>query len=290
MSSDTAMNDGHERGSVDEREVARFAATAAEWWNPRGPYAPLHRLNPVRVAYIRDRLCERFDRDPRSLKSLDGLSVLDVGCGGGILAEPLTRLGARVTGIEPAVESVAVARIHAERAGLDIDYRVATAEKLLAAGESFDVVIASEVVEHVTDPAAFVATLAGLAKPGGVVLLSTLNRTLKSFALAIVGAEYVLRWVPPGTHDWRKFITPRELRRLTRAAGPRTARPVGNDLRPDLRRMAALAGYRRELLADSGEEVSLMVRSRRRRRLEPWPQTPSPRPSFETPAGAGSSG
>ncbi|MFC5066840.1 bifunctional 2-polyprenyl-6-hydroxyphenol methylase/3-demethylubiquinol 3-O-methyltransferase UbiG [Flaviflagellibacter deserti] len=206
-------------GSVDSEEVARFAATAEEWWNPRGPYAPLHRLNPARLTYVRDRLCEHFGRDPKNIRSLKGLRILDVGCGGGILSEPLTRLGAKVTGIEPAEESIEIARTHAKESGLKIDYRPTTAEKVLAADETFDVVIASEVIEHVADPAGFVRTLSALAKPGGLVLFSTLNRTLKSYALAIVGAEYILRWVPPKTHDWQKFVTPGELRRFVRSAG-----------------------------------------------------------------------
>jgi len=205
--------------SVDRDEVARFAALAEEWWNPDGPYGPLHRMTPVRVEYVRDRLAGRFGRDRASLRSLKGLELLDVGCGGGILAEPLVRLGAAVTGIEPAPESVAVARAHAAAAGLDIAYRAATAEQLRAEGARFDAVIASEVVEHVADPAAFVRTLADLARPGGLVLLSTLNRTLKSFALAIVGAEVVLRWIPVGTHDWKKFVTPGELEGFCRDAG-----------------------------------------------------------------------
>ncbi len=206
-------------GSVDRDEVARFAALAHEWWNPKGPYAPLHAFTPVRVEYVRDRLAERFDRDTNSLKSLKGLSVLDVGCGGGILAEPLARLGAEVTGVEPATESIEAAKLHAAEAGLDIAYRAAAAEDLLAEGRTFDAVIASEVIEHVTDPASFVATLAGLAKPGGLVLISTLNRTLRSFGLAILGAEYVLRWIPAGTHDWKKFVTPDELKDHCNAAG-----------------------------------------------------------------------
>lgn len=206
-------------GSVNQDEIQRFAALADEWWNPKGPYAPLHKLTPARVEYVRDRLAERFSRDTKSLKSLADLSILDVGCGGGILAEPLARLGAKVAGIEPAAESIAVAKAHADEAGLQVDYRAATAEELLAEGQTFDAVIASEVIEHVNDPAAFVKTLSGLVKPGGLVLLSTLNRTLKSFALAIVGAEYVLRWIPAGTHDWSKFVTPDELGDFARAAG-----------------------------------------------------------------------
>jgi 2-polyprenyl-6-hydroxyphenyl methylase/3-demethylubiquinone-9 3-methyltransferase len=205
--------------SVNQDEVDRFAALAEEWWNPSGPYAPLHRLTPARVEYVRDRLAERFKRDAQNLKSLQDLSVLDIGCGGGILSEPLARLGARVTGVEPAPESIEVAKAHAAEAGLEIDYRAASAEDLLPEGKRFDAVIASEVIEHVTDPAGFVKTASGLAKPGGLVLFSTLNRTLKSFALAIVGAEYVLRWIPAGTHDWNKFVTPDELGSWSGAAG-----------------------------------------------------------------------
>ncbi|MGQ4275360.1 bifunctional 2-polyprenyl-6-hydroxyphenol methylase/3-demethylubiquinol 3-O-methyltransferase UbiG [Terrihabitans sp. B22-R8] len=213
--------------SVDGEEVARFAASAAEWWNPKGPYAPLHKLTPSRIAYVRDRLCARFERDPKSLKSLAGLTALDVGCGGGILCEPLARLGANVTGVEPAEESIAVARAHAEAAGLAIDYQARPAEDLVAKGHTFDVVIASEVIEHVTDPAGFVKTLARLARPGGLVLVSTINRTAKSYALAIVGAEYVLRWVPRGTHDWKRFVRPSELRLHCRAAGLRPGDETG---------------------------------------------------------------
>jgi 2-polyprenyl-6-hydroxyphenyl methylase / 3-demethylubiquinone-9 3-methyltransferase len=205
--------------SILGEEVARFAATADEWWNPRGPYAPLHKLTPTRVAYVRDQLCALYDRDARMLGSLDGLDLLDVGCGGGLLSEPLARLGAQVTGVEPAEESIAVAQRHAAEAGLRIDYQARAAEDLLAEGRSFDAVIASEVIEHVNDPSAFVHTLAGLTRPGGLVLISTLNRTAKSFALAIVGAERVLRWVPVGTHDWNRFVTPSELRTHARAAG-----------------------------------------------------------------------
>jgi 2-polyprenyl-6-hydroxyphenyl methylase/3-demethylubiquinone-9 3-methyltransferase len=205
--------------SVDEDEVRRFAALADQWWSLKGPYAPLHKLTPVRVEYVRDRLAGRFGLDVSSLKSLKGLRLLDVGCGGGILSEPLARLGARVTGIEPAAESIAVAKAHAAEAGLDIDYRAVAAEELVVEGLTFDAVIASEVIEHVNDPATFVKTLSDLVRPGGLVLISTLNRTLKSFALAIVGAEYVLRWIPAGTHDWQKFVTPDELSEHCRASG-----------------------------------------------------------------------
>lgn len=205
--------------SVDDDEVARFAAQAHLWWDRSGPYAPLHALTTPRVTFVREAVSGHFGRDNRQIRSLAGLTLLDVGCGGGILAEPLSRLGAHVTAIDPAQENVAAARAHAAESGVEVTYRAETAEALLAAGESFDVVVASEVIEHVTDPAAFVAVLAGLAKPGGLVLLSTLNRTLKSFALAIVGAEYVLRWLPRGTHDWEKFVTPEEMASFAKAAG-----------------------------------------------------------------------
>lgn len=216
----TAPADGRD-GEIDAGELARFTTLADEWWNPQGPYAPLHRLTPVRVAYIRRNIERRHGRDPRSLRPFEGLSVLDVGCGGGLLSEPLARLGAAVTGIEPAEESIAAARAHAAEGGLAIAYRAATAGTLAAAGESFDIVIASEVIEHVPDPSRFVATLARLVKPDGIVMISTLNRTLKALALAVVGAEYVLRWVPRGTHNWSKFVTPRELEGYARTAGLR---------------------------------------------------------------------
>jgi 2-polyprenyl-6-hydroxyphenyl methylase/3-demethylubiquinone-9 3-methyltransferase len=198
--------------TVDPGEVSRFAAMAQEWWAPDGKMRPLHKLNPVRLTFIRDHACETFDRSARRLDSLSGLRVLDIGCGGGILAEPLARLGANVTGIDPAAENVEVARLHAEQSGLSVDYRATSAEAMADAGERFDIVIASEVVEHVADLELFVKRAAEMVKPGGVMFVTTLNRTLKSFALAIVGAEYVLRWLPVGTHDWDKFVTPEELR------------------------------------------------------------------------------
>lgn len=224
---ESRVNEANVADSVDGEEVARFAATAAEWWNPRGPYAPLHKLTPARVAYVRDHLARRFGRSTAALDSLSGLSVLDVGCGGGILSEPLARLGADVTGIEPAEESVAIARAHASASGLDIRYQALAAEDLLGEEERFDAVIASEVIEHVHDVAGFVRTLGALAKPGGMVLISTLNRTARSYALAILGAEYVLRWVPAGTHSWRKFVTPAELSGHFRAAGLMPGKPTG---------------------------------------------------------------
>jgi 2-polyprenyl-6-hydroxyphenyl methylase / 3-demethylubiquinone-9 3-methyltransferase len=197
--------------TIDEAEVARFSRLSSQWWDERGPMAALHKLNPVRLAYIRDRASAHFSRDPKRLDSLAGLRLLDIGCGGGILSEPLARLGAAVTGVDPAESNIAVARRHAEDSGLHIDYRCAGAEVLAEAGETFDVVLAMEVVEHVADVGLFVDLAANLVKPGGLLFLATLNRTLKSFALAIVGAEYILRWLPRGTHQWDKFVTPNEL-------------------------------------------------------------------------------
>jgi 2-polyprenyl-6-hydroxyphenyl methylase/3-demethylubiquinone-9 3-methyltransferase len=208
--------------TVDEREVARFAALAAEWWDPRGSMGMLHKLNPTRLAYIRDTACRHFGRDPKARKCLDSLRVLDIGCGAGILCEPLCRLGATVVGADPAEANIAGARLHAERGGLTIDYRATTAERLAEAGESFDLVLAMEVVEHVADLAAFARCCAGMVSPGGLMVTATINRTLKSFALAIVGAEYVLRWLPRGTHRWDKFVTPNELEAVLERNGLRT--------------------------------------------------------------------
>ncbi len=199
------------KSSVDAAEVKRFSALAADWWSLRGPMAALHKLNPLRLAFIRDKVCERFDRDAKKLDCLKGLRILDIGCGAGILSEPLARLGAQMVGADPAEENIVAAGAHAQESGLAIDYRATTAEDLAVQAERFDVVLAMEVVEHVTDVASFVATCAGMVKPGGLLIAATLNRTLKSFALAIIGAEYVLRWLPRGTHQWDKFVTPQEL-------------------------------------------------------------------------------
>lgn len=205
--------------TVDPAEVARFAALADQWWDPRGKMRPLHKFNPVRLGYIRDRICARFGRDPKSLESLKELRVLDVGCGGGLVCEPLARLGASMVGVDPGAANIAAARLHAGKSGLAIDYRVATAEELADAGERFDVVLALEVVEHVADVTLFVRRSAEMVKPGGLMIVATLNRTLKSFAFAIVGAEYVLRWLPVGTHRWEKFVSPDELEAALAAAG-----------------------------------------------------------------------
>ena len=200
-----------EPGSVDAEEIARFDALAATWWDERGPMGVLHRFNPVRLAYIRDAACRRFERNPARPFPLDGLSIVDVGCGGGVLSEPLARLGASVTGLDPARGNIAAARAHAAREGVSIDYRDQTIETVVAAGERFDIVLIMEVIEHVSDMPAFVRTACAAVKPGGLLFAATLNRTMRSFALAIVGAEYVLGWLPRGTHDWDKFVTPREL-------------------------------------------------------------------------------
>jgi 2-polyprenyl-6-hydroxyphenyl methylase/3-demethylubiquinone-9 3-methyltransferase len=199
------------RSSIDAAEVKRFAAMADDWWDPRGPMAALHKLNPLRLGYIRDKAAERFGRDTRKLDCLKGLRILDIGCGGGILSEPLARLGAEMVGADPSEENIAVANAHAQESGVAVDYRATTAEDLADAAERFDVVLAMEVVEHVADAGDFVVTCASMVKPGGLMIAATLNRTLKSFALAIVGAEYILRWLPRGTHQWDKFVTPQEL-------------------------------------------------------------------------------
>ncbi|MDO8875304.1 MAG: bifunctional 2-polyprenyl-6-hydroxyphenol methylase/3-demethylubiquinol 3-O-methyltransferase UbiG [Pseudolabrys sp.] len=205
--------------SIDTAEVERFSKLAATWWDPRGPMAALHKFNPVRLAYIRDQAAARFGRDPRKLDCLKGLRVLDIGCGAGILSEPLARLGATMVGADPAEENIEAARAHAEATGVSVDYRATTAEALAEAGETFDIVLAMEVVEHVVDVPAFVESCASMVKPGGLMFAATLNRTLKSFALALVGAEYVLRWVPRGTHQWDKFVRPEELERAFEDAG-----------------------------------------------------------------------
>ena len=197
--------------TVDDAEVARFSAMAGEWWDPRGKMAPLHKFNPVRIGYIRDRAVEHFGSDPKRLDSLKGLRILDIGCGGGILSEPLARLGADVVGVDPSERNITAAQLHAEQSELAIDYRATTAEELAEQREQFDLVLAMEVVEHVADVPLFIASCASLTKPGGLMIAATPNRTLKSFALAIVGAEYILRWLPVGTHRWDKFVTPNEL-------------------------------------------------------------------------------
>jgi 2-polyprenyl-6-hydroxyphenyl methylase/3-demethylubiquinone-9 3-methyltransferase len=213
MSMNSATN------TVDDAEIAKFEAMAAEWWDPKGKFAPLHMMNPIRLDYITAQIAAEFGRDLRDEKPFHGLRLLDIGCGGGLLSEPMARLGATVVGADAAERNIPVAQVHAEQSGLEIDYRHTTAEALAEAGEQFDVVLNMEVVEHVADPQAYLTACRQLLKPGGLMICSTINRNPKSFALAIVGAEYVMRWLPKGTHEWHKFITPEELFALIETAG-----------------------------------------------------------------------
>lgn len=205
--------------SRDPAEIAKFDAMAAEWWDPQGKFKPLHMLNPCRLDYIVTQIAAEFDRDRSRPQPFEGLRILDIGCGGGLLSEPMARLGAEVVGVDASEGNIPVARRHAEAQGLDIGYRHATAEDLAARGERFDVVLCLEVVEHVADPPAFLATCAALVAPGGMMICSTLNRTTKSFGAAILGAEWIMRWLPRGTHDWYRFVTPDELCAMIEAAG-----------------------------------------------------------------------
>jgi len=205
--------------TVDPNEVAKFEAMAAEWWDPTGKFKPLHMMNPVRLDYITQQIAAEHGRDLSGPSPFAGLRILDIGCGGGLLSEPMARLGASVVGADAAERNIPVARLHAEQSGLDIDYRYTTAEALAEAGEQFDAVLNMEVVEHVADPLAYLSACQALLKPGGIMCCSTINRNPKSFAMAIVGAEYVMRWLPKGTHEWSKFITPDELFHLLSKAG-----------------------------------------------------------------------
>ena len=207
---DTSHATSNSSPSVDPAEVARFSKLSSDWWDPNGRMKPLHRINPLRLAYIRDAACRKFERNPKSLNCLSGLRILDIGCGAGLLCEPLARLGAQVVGIDPSETNISVAKLHAERGHLSIDYRCTTVEEI-DLRERFDIVLAMEVVEHVTDVGASLLRCSAAMKPSGLMTVSTLNRTWKSFALAIIGAEYVLRWLPRGTHQWDKFVTPEEL-------------------------------------------------------------------------------
>ncbi|MFH1804404.1 MAG: bifunctional 2-polyprenyl-6-hydroxyphenol methylase/3-demethylubiquinol 3-O-methyltransferase UbiG [Pseudomonadota bacterium] len=200
-------------------EIARFSAMAEEWWDPEGVMKPLHKFNPVRLQLLRDHIAAWYRRDTRDMNILTGLDIVDIGCGAGLLSEPMARLGANMTSLDAAENNINVARIHAQQAGLTIDYRHGTPEMLVDEGKQFDVVLNMEVIEHVDDPAFFMQACAALLKPGGMMFIATLNRTLKSLALAKIGAEYVLRWVPAGTHDWRKFVKPSEMSSYLRGAG-----------------------------------------------------------------------
>ena len=205
--------------TVDPAEVAKFEAMAAEWWDPNGKFKPLHMLNPCRLDYITRQIAAEFGRDLTADRPFAGLRILDIGCGGGLLSEPMARLGGDVVGADAAARNIPVARVHAEQSGLTIDYRHTTAEDMAAAGERFDAVLNMEVVEHVADPAAYLRACHDLLKPGGLMVCSTINRNPKSYMMAIIGAEHVMRWLPKGTHDWKKFITPDELFDLIRGAG-----------------------------------------------------------------------
>lgn len=207
--------------TVDPAEVAKFEAMAAEWWDPKGKFKPLHEMNPIRLEYIVQQICAEFGRDTNSLRPFEGLRLLDIGCGGGLLSEPMTRLGATVVGADAAAGNIPVAQLHAEQSGLDIDYRNVTAEALAEASEQFDVVLNMEVIEHVADPLAYLTACRQLLKPGGLMLCSTINRNPKSYMAAIIGAEVIMRWLPRGTHEWHKFITPEELFDLISDAGLR---------------------------------------------------------------------
>ncbi|MEP1329389.1 bifunctional 2-polyprenyl-6-hydroxyphenol methylase/3-demethylubiquinol 3-O-methyltransferase UbiG [Pseudophaeobacter sp.] len=207
------------QSTVDPAEIAKFEAMAAEWWDPNGKFKPLHMLNPCRLDYITRQIAAEFSRDLTSPEPFKGLRLLDIGCGGGLLCEPMARLGAEVTGADAAAGNLPVARLHAEQTGLLIDYRHTTAEDMAAAGEQFDVILNMEVVEHVADPLSYLAATKDLLKPGGLEICSTINRNPKSYAMAIFGAEVVMRWLPRGTHEWNKFITPDELFELLEKAG-----------------------------------------------------------------------
>lgn len=204
--------------SVDETEVEKFSRIAAEWWDPNGKFAPLHKLNPVRLAFIREAVAEHFGRDARALRPFEGLALLDIGCGGGLLSEPMAKMGFAVTGVDPSEKNVGTARAHAAQSGLAVRYEATSAESLVSEGAAFDVVLNMEVVEHVADLRAYLEACAQLVKPGGLMFVATINRTLKALALAKVAAEYILGWLPAGTHDWNRFVTPEQLKKMLEEA------------------------------------------------------------------------
>lgn len=222
--------------SVDPAEIANFSAMADEWWDESGKFKPLHKFNPVRISFIRDAIIDHYSLDTTDnatkLHPLKGLKLLDIGCGGGLLSEPMTRMGAAVTSADAAEKNIQIASLHAEQMGLEIDYRHTTAEALADAGEQFDVILNMEVIEHVADTEGFMAACGKMLKPDGIMFVATLNRTAKSYALAIIGAEYILRWVPKGTHDWKKFLRPSEVNRLLRNSGLEIKKMVGATYNP----------------------------------------------------------
>lgn len=223
----------HGTTTIDASEVEKFSAIAAEWWDPFGKFKPLHKFNPTRLALIKDRICAHFGRNREDIRPLEGLRLLDIGCGGGLVSEPMTRLGATVTGLDAAEKNVKTALAHAQETGLDIDYRCTTVEELVASGEpQFDAVLNLEVVEHVADIDLFLGKSADLVRPGGMMAVATINRTLKALATAKIGAEYILRWLPAGTHDPRKFVKPAEIRRALEKSGVRIESVSGVSYRP----------------------------------------------------------
>jgi len=213
--------------SVDPSEVEKFSRMAAEWWDPTGKFAPLHKFNPVRLKFIRETVTAHVRRDAKSLRPFERLSLLDIGCGGGLLSEPMWKMGFKVTGVDPSEKNIGTARAHAAQSGAVVEYRVADAETLAQEGQSFDVVLNMEVVEHVADLRGYLESTAALVKPGGLMFVATLNRTLKALALAKVAAEYILRWLPPGTHDWDKFVAPAELRAMLEDSGLKVLKTQG---------------------------------------------------------------
>ncbi|MGN6102031.1 MAG: bifunctional 2-polyprenyl-6-hydroxyphenol methylase/3-demethylubiquinol 3-O-methyltransferase UbiG [Devosia sp.] len=241
--------------TINADEVDKFSRLADEWWDPKGQFKALHRLNPARLGYIRDQALAHFGRDGGVRRPLEGLSVLDIGCGGGLLSEPLARLGAAVTGIDAAGRNVAVARLHAEQAGVAVDYQEITAEALLEGGSRFDIVLAMEVIEHVENVPLFMKSCAGLVAPGGLLFIATINRTLRALALAIYGAEYVLRWIPRGTHQYEKFLTPEEVRALATRNGLRIVDQTGVVFHPmaDEWRLSPDMGINYMVLAEKPE-------------------------------------
>ena len=218
--------------SVDVQEIAHFSALAERWWDETGPFKPLHDINPLRIGFIRDHAINHFGLRSNTLNQLSGLSLVDIGCGGGLISEPMARLGAQVTGVDASEKNIGVAALHAAQTGLAIDYQNRTAEALVKDGKQFDIVLALEIVEHVADVSAFTAAIAALVKPGGLLFMSTINRTAKSYLFAIIGAEYVLRWVPKGTHQWKKFIRPSELCGQLRSNGLELKEMTGMTLHP----------------------------------------------------------
>lgn len=218
--------------TIDDEEVARFSALADQWWDPTGKFKPLHKFNPVRLSYIKETVCRHFNRDPKSVDAFKGLRILDIGCGGGLLSEPMARLGADVLGADASETNIEVAKVHMQRSGLSIDYRADTAENLAASGEKFDVVLNMEVVEHVADVPLFLKATSDMVRPGGLMFVATINRTLKAYALAIVGAEYVLRWLPKGTHTYEKLVRPSEIEAPLKASGLSIVQSTGVTFNP----------------------------------------------------------